>query len=195
MSHNIEHFTYTKNVDKAAVQKELDNYVALEDWQEGCSGLYHNIRWLEDKVYDNCDDALEAIEKLDRGNYDQIAVLYNEISPRMRNSNGVDPKLAELEQKVREAEKEMNRRHHILYADTVTAAFIGCKECGSKLARKYIRGNACPVCSSDLRPEHMIKSFNVAKNRWLKAKENTRNYINRHGKKTVMWLVKIEYHT
>ena len=190
MSHNIEHFTYPKNVDKAAVQKKLDNYVALEDWQEGCSGLYHNIRWLEDKVYDNCDDALEAIEKLDRGSYDNLAVLFNE-----RSTDRHDPKLAELEQKEREAEKEMNRRSHILYADTVTAAFIGCKKCGSKLARKYIRGNACPVCSNDLRPEHMIKSFNVAKNRWLKAKENTRNYINRHGKATVMWLVKIEYHT
>lgn len=190
MSHNIEHFVYSRDDNKAEIQMELDNYVARADWEEGCTGLYNRIRWLDNKVYDNRADAIKAIESLDRGGYDQIAVLFYQ-----RSTDRNDPKEAELEQKEREAEREMNRRSHIVYAETVTAAFIGCKKCGSKLARKYIHGNACPVCSSDLRPEHMIKSFNAAKNKWLKARENTGNYINKHGKKTVMWLVKIEYHT
>ena len=38
MSHNVEYFTYPKNVNKATVQNSLDNYAAHQDWQEGCMG-------------------------------------------------------------------------------------------------------------------------------------------------------------
>ena len=57
MSHEVCHFTYPKNVNKAKVQKDLDNYVAHEDWQEGCTGLYHNIRWLDSKIYETPEEA------------------------------------------------------------------------------------------------------------------------------------------
>ena len=75
MSHNVEHYTYPENVNKTEVQAELDHYAAMQDWQEGCQGLYHDIRWLWDKVYSSYEEAEKAIEKLDNDDkrYDRIS--------------------------------------------------------------------------------------------------------------------------
>ena len=189
MSHNIEHFTYPKNVNKAQVQKNLDNYVAHADWQEGCTGLYNNIRWLDNKVYESEDEAREAIKKMDRGCYDQLAVLFQ------NHQTPDDEKVRELNSKAAMACHEWNRRDRILYAETVTSTFIGCKKCGSRLARVMLCSNSCPVCHAELRPEHMIKSVASAKSKWDKAQRDVAEYIKKKGKTDVMWLVKIEYHT
>lgn len=59
MSHNIKYFEYKEDVDRRKVQAELDNYVAHEDWQEGCSGLSSPIRWIEScGVLGSYEDAL-----------------------------------------------------------------------------------------------------------------------------------------
>ena len=187
--HNIEYYSYSRNVDKRKVQKELDEYVAHEDWQEGCCGLLRPIRWLGDKVYLSRQEAEEQIGKLDRGDYDQIAVLYE------YHHNPRNDKEKELRDKQAECYKEYGKRNAVLYAETVKSAFIGCKKCGSKLARGFIKANSCPVCRAELRPDHMLKSVEVAKNRWVKAQNDLNDYIMRKGKKEVMWLVKIEYHT
>lgn len=187
--HNIEYFTYPKAVNKAKVQKDLDNYVAHEDWQEGCTGLYHNIRWLDNKIYDTPEEAHKALEELDRGNYDQIAVLY-------QNSHTPDDaKMKELNQKLEIAYSEYQRRDRLLYSQIVTSAFIGCKTCGSRLARKFMTTNKCPVCHAEMRPDHMMKSISSAKNKWDRAQREVKEYIRKKGKKEILWLVKIEYHT
>lgn len=189
MSHNIEHFTYPKSVNKTQVQKNLNNYVAHADWQEGCSGLDKPIRWLDNKIYESEEEARKAIEKLDRGWYDQLAVLFKE------SHTPDDEKIKELRAKAAKACHEWNKRDRVIYADTVTSAFIGCKKCGSRLARTYLHRNTCPVCSAEMRPEHMLKSVSSAENKWKKAENDIAEYIKKKGKKEVMWLVKIEYHT
>ena len=189
MSHNIEYFTYPRNVNKARVKKDLDNFVAHADWQEGASGLCHPIRWIEDKVYSSEEEARSAIHSMDNKWYDQIAVLF-------QNSNDPnDEKIRELRKKSIEARDEYQKRDRVLYAEKVTSAFIGCKNCGSKLARTFLHSNSCPVCHVELRPEHMMKSISSAKNKWLRTQREVEEYIQKKGKKDVMWLVKIEYHT
>lgn len=187
--HNIEYFTYPENVDKDRVEAQLDDYVAHEDWQEGCCGLYHAIRWLKDKTYDNSEEAHKAINDLDRGDYDNLAVRY------CVHHRTNDAKEKALSEKLNETYKEYDRRSKILYAEQVTSAYIGCKECGSRLARTRLKSNHCPVCQAELRPEHMMKSVQAAKSRWDKASREYKAYIGKKGKKEVMWLVKIEYHT
>lgn len=189
MSHNIDYFTYHKDVNKEKVQKNLDNYVAHADWQEGCGGLYKNIRWLGNTVYGSQDEAREAIRKMDKGNYDQIAVLFNEYYEPQ------DEKINELRAKASEACKEWSKRDQVLYADTVTSTYIGCKHCGSRLFRELLQENLCPVCRSELRPEHMLKSISSAKNKWVRAQRSVEEYIQKKCRKETMWLVKIEYHT
>lgn len=189
MSHNVECFTYPKNVNKAKVQKDLDNYVAHVDWQEGCGGLYNKIRWLDSKVYASHDEAIEAIERLDKGAYDQLAVLFYDVESVR------DDKVKDLQAKEIEARKEYERRDNELYPKKVTADYIGCKKCGSRLARKLLYTNFCPVCKGDFRSETALKSIEAAKAKWNKARDNVCAYIEKKGKKNVRWLVKIEYHT
>ena len=189
MSHNVEYYRYPLNVSKDKVKADFDNYVAHADWQEGCCGLYHGIRWLSDKTYKDYQEAHDAIDRLDRGNYDNLAVMYyqSDFTP--------DEKYNELKAKVEDARKEFESRALKNYPSTITSAFMGCKNCGSKLARLYLQHNSCPVCGRDLRPEYMIKSVEAAKSRYNKAVENACAYKERKSKKKVMWLVKIEYHT
>ena len=52
MSHSIHYGTYNENVNKKSVQADWDHYAAMEDWQEGCSGLPGEIRWINHV----CDD-------------------------------------------------------------------------------------------------------------------------------------------
>lgn len=189
MSHNIELFDYSEKVNRKAVQKELDHYAAMEDWQEGCQGLYRDIRWIESPVYANYDEASKAIDKLDRGDYDQLAVKYHYYHPPR------DDKTEELKRKVLAAGDEYRKRDSAVYPRTVTSAMISCKKCGSKLAREYLRTNFCPVCRTDMRPEYIMKSIQAAKNKMLRAEKEVSDYYTKKGKKEVRWLVKIEYHT
>lgn len=187
--HNIEHYTYTEKVDKREVQRELDNYVAHEDWQEGCTGLNRDIRWIESPIYANRAEAEKAVNNLDRGDYDQLAVRYYATVPF------TDAKRQQLENRRNEAIDEARRRENKVYPGTLSSAFIGCKKCGSRLAVKYLPSNFCPVCKNDLRPEYILKSIAAAEAKVRSANEKLSEYIDKHGKKQVYWLVKIEYHT
>ena len=190
MSHNIKYADYPEKVNKKNVQAEWDNYVHMEDWQEGASGLVHPIRWLDNHVYNSYEEAREAIEKLDNGWYDQLAVKYFD---RQQNAN--DDKLIELEAASEAAYKEYEKRVRVVYPKTLQASLITCKKCNSKLAKSYLNNNLCPVCHTDLRPEHIMKSVKAAEDRWERRKKDVRDYKAKHGKKEVHWLVKIEYHT
>lgn len=188
--HNIEHYTYNENVKRDWVQKELDHYVANETRGEGGHGLGQNIRWLDSvQVCEDYEAAETKIQSLDRGWYDQLAVRYYECTPAPSKP------LTILREKVKAASDEYYARNGKIWAKTVTAEFVGCKKCGSRLSRVFLKTNRCPVCGNDLRPETMKKSIATAKAKWEKAQAAEREYIKRHGKKKVMWLVKIEYHT
>ena len=75
--HNICHGTYDENVNKKEVQAYWDDYARMEDWQEGCSGLNRDIRWI-DHICTDLEEAKAYIESHDRQNYDQLAVKYRE---------------------------------------------------------------------------------------------------------------------
>lgn len=75
MAHHIRHLDYHCSCSQRQVQKKLDNFVALEDYEEGATGLPQPIRWI-DHTCKNRDEALEYIEARDRGWYDCLAVKY-----------------------------------------------------------------------------------------------------------------------
>jgi len=194
MSHNIKFFSYAENVNRVKVQRELNDYVAHEDWQEGCSGLPRNIRWLEDvNVCEDRNAAEAMIEIKDRNNYDQLAVRYyqNELGQDLCN----DEKHRELSDAVIKACNVYRTRADLIYPKTYTAQFVGCKNCGSKLSVKYLKSNRCPLCGHDLRPDHILKAIEAAHKKWDNAQKKLKDYENKKSKKKVMWLVKIEYHT
>lgn len=192
MSHEIRYFTYKETVDKKSVQRECDHYAAMEDWQEGCSGLFRPIRWLDFSICEDYDAAMRTIQNLDRHDYDQLAVKYYEYE---QNESG-KKKIQALKDACNEAYKAFRAKDEVLYVNTVKSAFVGCKKCGSKLARDSLRSNFCPVCRADLRSDTTKTAIASAKKKWENAQKKIEDAekANR-GKKKVMWLVKIEFHT
>lgn len=190
MSHNICYRSYLEKCDPKKVKAELDHYVAMEDWQEGCSGLSNIIRWYGDvKPLDGYDAAKEFIDAHDRRNYDNLAVRY------YAYDNPETQKRKDLAEAMKTAHSVYQQRCGILYPATLSSEFIGCKHCGSKLARKFLLKNTCPICGHDLRTKTMLNAIDTAKKRWQKAQEDYEAYVKTAGKKKVMWLVKFEYHT
>ena len=186
--HNIEYYDYRENVDKKAVQADLDEHVSHETWQEGGAGL-EPIRW-NNYVCKNEEEARKWIEEHDSGWYDQLAVKFYD---PIRGEKS--PKIDELDARIQETYKVFRDRSNVIYPKIRTSEFIGCSNCGSRLASKFLNRNTCPVCNKDLRPETMLKSIEAARTKWQKAQENKKEYIEKHSKKEIRWLVKIEYHT
>ena len=192
MAHNIKYFEYKEGVSQKKVQASLDSYVAHEDYQEGCSGLNTPIRWIENcGVLNSYDEALEYIKSHDKGWYDSLAVRYRQCDGKKTAS------LKKAEEKADAAKgkfADLNNKFH--FAD-IKAAFIGCRNCGSKISREYLEDNYCPICDSDMRPQSTLDALERYKENLHKANallfEERKKNLAKNGK--TMWLVKIEYHT
>lgn len=195
MAHNIAHFDYPENCNRKNVQHECDTLAKMEDWQEGCSGV-NPIRWLDNvSVQDDYDEAKKYIETHDKGWYDCLAVKYYDTSKLKPSANA--KKLAES---VASAQNAYNTLREKVISDFfgTKSEYIGCKECGSRLSKAYLKRPSCPLCGNSLLSE-------TASNRLEKAKAKIAEYEKRRSeavkkdaakaKKDVRWLVKIEYHT
>lgn len=200
MGHCIEYrdFPISKN-PTTEILAELDEYTTRHgDW--GC-GLPNDIRWLYSVTPFDCwDDAVEYMDRVDRGDYDQIAVRYRAIP---RNNKSVEKAKRHLSE-AREAQYVAERQEN--YPATRTSQFITCPECGSKLNREklikhvtFSGRNQCPLCRCDLRPKSSIDAYNkrVAKadaavERATKALREAEKRAAKNGE--VRWCIKIEYH-
>lgn len=201
MGHNICHFDYKENVNRKSVQEELDHYAAMEDWQEGCSGLYRDIRWLDNReICESYDEAYDLINKLDKGDYDQLAVRYY-VTPTIKSTSGIT-KAAEG---VNNAQKNYTDLKENIESDffNTKSEYIGCKECGSKLAKKYLKKTSCPLCGRNLLSETATTRLMNAHDKIVSAQKKQRDVLKKEEQKAakkaknreVRWLVKIEYHT
>lgn len=189
--HNIEHYEYKENVDKKLVQAELNDYVSQATWQEGGNGLDSAIRWI-DHICPSYADAEKYIEDHDNGWYDQLAVKYREtVKPTTQTYQKL---VARREEVFNTLQERKNNVHYS--AGNTKSQFVACKECGSRLATKYIRSNCCPLCGKDLRPASVLNAIETSK-RMLKDldKKIHEAEVKASKKGKVKWLVKIEYHT
>ena len=191
MSHNIQYFTYTERKSLTAIQNELNDYVKKATWREGGHGLDGNIRFI-DKVMPDYQAASDFISQNDKGWYDCLAVKYKEV-PRGKSTK----KLEELHERLKVADKEYTQLNNYVAAKDFKSEFIGCKNCGSKINREYIKSNACPVCRADMRSETTQKRLEAMRAKVNKLrndiKDEERKLAEKHGQ--ICWLVKIEYHT
>lgn len=189
MSHNVNYSVYAENVNKDRVQAEWDAVARVEGRGEGSSGLPEKIRWFV-PIMDNIEEAKEYIRIHDSGDYAQLAVRFRMPAERSK-------KTAELEERLsitRGKFQALNQKPHFA---GVKSEFVGCKNCGSRIATKYLKGNFCPVCHTDMRPETVRKRLNILSENIEKAEKAYQEGIRADAKKskTVKWLVKTEYHT
>lgn len=191
MGHSIHYGTYDENVNKKKVQKEWDEYAANEDWQEGCSGLPNDIRWI-DYVCDSYDDAEEYIEKHDDGWYDQLAVKYRStVKPTTKGYQNLIEKRKNIYKALQE---KQNKIHYS--SENTKSEYIGCKHCGSRIATKYIHSNSCPVCGTELRPVTTLNAIEASKKSLEEIDKKIKEIEIKASKKAkIKWLVKIEFHT
>ena len=75
MSHAIRHLTYHCSTSEAAILKDLNRFAY--DPQE-TSGYHGNMKFHREPVYCNQEEAAAAIEKMDKGWYDDHAVMYKD---------------------------------------------------------------------------------------------------------------------
>ena len=73
MSHAIEYLDYHCSKSQTAILKEINKFAY--DPQES-SGYHGNLKFHAEPVYANREAALTAISKLDKGWYDDHAVMY-----------------------------------------------------------------------------------------------------------------------
>lgn len=75
MSHAIRHLDYHCSTSEKAILKEINSFAY--DPQE-TMGYHGDLTFHREPVYKNRDDALKAIEKLDKGWYNDHAVRYRD---------------------------------------------------------------------------------------------------------------------
>lgn len=198
MGHVIEHRSYPENVDRAKVEAEWNYYVSMECWQEGSSGLANPIRWLGERpehICDSYEEAEEYLSKHDKGWYDQLAVRYRDTV-----ITDAPKSIIELRKRIANEQAKLTSyadAHSVL---TFKAEYIGCPVCGSKLSRKHLSGNICPLCRAELRSKTTIETIDRYRSKIKKlqadlAAEETRLQQKMAKTAKIKWLVKIEYHS
>lgn len=189
--HNINYEVFSVKMSERDMNDELNRYVKQATWQEGGHGLDHPIRFI-DRVMPDYNSAKEFIDKNDKGWYDCLAVKFKEM-PRNKSTKKLDA----LQQKRREMYLEYNELNQKVFAVEFKAEFVGCKHCGSKINRNYIKSNFCPICRTDMRSETTLKKLNTMKAKIEKIdkeiSDEERKIAEKYGE--IKWLVKYEYHT
>lgn len=185
--HNVNYLDRPENVDRSEVLEYIET-VAEEDG-DGYSGP---IKWhTEIPPLESWEAAQKKIEKLDRGWYDDHAVRYYSYSNAEETK-----KIKDIKRRIKETQVKIEnytKEHSVL---TFKSEFVGCKKCGSKIAKRYLRSERCPVCYTDLRSETTIKTLDGYKKKietLLKSIEDEKK--KQAGKREVRWLIKYEYHS
>lgn len=196
MSHNIRFETYHENCNRKAVQETWDSFVAHADYQEGATRLDPPIRWIEDPILNSYEEAEEFIRKNDKHWYDSLAVRFRDYG---REANKPSRRIEYLHNKLTTLQYKLRDREEKLFCANRTSEFISCPHCHSKLARKYLTKNYCPVCSEDMRTKTELEAINRLKEQigytQKLLEEESKRPRKKKGDFTVRWLVKVEYHT
>ena len=189
MGHAVDYFTTNKRSEIMAIAEEYAFYNT--DRGENPTGSYHGRMTIHDKpICESYDEAHDFICRNDNGWYDDHAVQY-------KDKSALAPTKAMLanKEKARKlmADKKAYEEKHDPRARK--AEYIGCKTCGSKLSREYLRGNKCPMCGTDLRADYVVERIAKYNADYKKLLEQYMEMESKQkGKCPIKWLVKIEVH-
>jgi len=185
--HNICYLVEDENVKRSLIMDEI-----CERASEDGHGYYSRFTWHDEiSPVKNREEAEAIIKKLDNGCYDDHAVRFFDYSNTKKTA-----KIAEYEAKIAEYRKgkaDYTKRHSI---KVLSAEYIGCAKCGSRLNKKLLVGEFCPVCRNDLRSKTTLDKLE-----WYddKIADYTCRIKIEQAKQTkvakIKWLIKYEYHS
>ncbi len=200
MGHQICERSFPYTTSKSVISAECNS--EAEKYSDCGSALYSPIRFITSKVYESQTKAEEAIEALDNGWYDSIAVPYLAYE-------GVKVVYTQEHKRTVERYQEADKKYRALAIkqhytpQTVTSKTVSCKHCGTRYMVEHLRGNRCCNCGQDLRPkstldrlEKMRANVDALHQRCNELADKCRRDTIRRKKlsATKMWLVKYEYH-
>ena len=187
--HDIEYYTTDKRSEIMRIANEFAFYHT--DKGENPTGAYHGNMTIHDRpICESYEEAKEKIDEWDNGWYSDHAVQYKDKS-KLKPTKQMEA----LEAKARKLVTEKYDYETAHSMQNRKSEFIGCKKCESKIARKYLRADRCPVCGVDMRPEYVIeriRKYDADYKAVMKQIEELRRKQN--GKCPVRWLVKVEVH-
>jgi len=185
--HNIHYWVYDGKCDRSKVLADIQR-VAESDG-DGYSGP---LKWHDEVLpLKNKEEAENWIRAHDKGWYDDHAVLFYDYSDakETKKMENLKKKGAELAERLVAFENEHSVRKF-------KAEYIGCSNCGSKVAKKYLRSERCPVCGSDLRSESTLKKIKELNDKVIQTREEYRAEGEKQKSRAkIKWLVKFEYHS
>lgn len=193
MGHMIDYrsFNAEKNT-KAEIEDKLNYWAACECYQEGAGGLPERIKWHDELCFDSEEKAQQWISAHDH-TYAQIAAKYTKGKAFTPSKT-----LESLKARKIQAWKDYNILKSKLHFADLKSQTISCKNCESKLNKKYLKDNKCPVCGKDLRPKSTLARINSLYNKYdVLAKEYDKKLAEEKKKKggsDIYWLIKTEIH-
>lgn len=189
MGHAKDYLVAERRKDIMSIAQEYAFYNT--DRGENPHGDYHGRMTIHDDIIcESYEDAVETINNLDRGFYNDHAVKFKDKSQLKPTKQMLA--LQAKGEKIMEDLHDYEDKHSIKERKS---KFVGCRECESKLAVKRLRGNKCPVCGADLRADYIVE-------RIAKYHEDYKDTLKKYselrkkqsGKCPVRWLVKVEVH-
>lgn len=186
MGHDINFISCDEKCDRRAVLEHIRNEAATSG-----DGYYGSVKWHDEvEPLRDYDAAMNWIIDEDNGWYDDHAVRYYEYHDTSSNK-----KIKELSAKIKELVRQSEEYQEAHSVRNFKAALISCNKCGSKVARKYIRGDTCPVCGADLRSKSTLEKIAWYKEKRMALSERLSEERYKIATKEVKWLVKYEYHS
>lgn len=193
MGHEIHH-------DDFKVTTSKERILAMVSARAERDGDYHepitSIEW-QNRCFDSREDAEKYLNNLG-GFYRQVAVQF-----KYQNDFVPSKALENTTEKARQAIVAYRTLNEAFHFGNHKSAIVGCKNCGSKIALKYLRSNICPnicpVCRKDLRPETTQKRIKALKEKAIVLIDKRRSMERAEREKNLKkaetyWLVKTEFH-
>jgi len=189
MGHAIEYIIVDKRKDIMPTAEDFAYWNV--DEQENPSRSYHGNLKIHDTILcESYEDAVEKINALDRGWYDDHAVQFKDKS-QLKPTKQMETLIAKILKC--KADRETYLSNHSVRMHK--SEMIGCKNCGSKIARNYLRTETCPVCGKDLRAEYIIERLKKYNNDIEQMNNKFKELQKKQtGKCPIKWLVKVEVH-
>lgn len=165
--------------------------------QEGYSGDFQTVSdvKIHDKVFDSYNEAHEyCLDNAQKWDY-VVAVKYKQ---SISNKQSLPKKILDLKNKIKNEIDMLQKLKTSIGEEVVNAKSktIGCKNCDSKINRKFINKNSlsCPVCRSTLLSDTNQKRIKNKENRIKSLQDNLKKeeskFLNKNNKLAKLrWLV------
>lgn len=178
-------------VGKEKALREIEA-IALEEGDFDCAP-FSEIRWLPERTYASREDARDAIRRLDRGDYDALAVPFRDVDATKDSAT-----VKRARERCQAATEELNKAIADARPRNRAAAYVSCPECGSKVSTRHFAGDGdrCPVCRrGDLRSKTAVAKVERCRARKEEALGRLREAKANNGRRApVKWLLKFEFH-